>query len=81
MERWRDRWRCTGGGEAAQLRENEDCLLGIGGGRASLGVMVFRWASGLPPLVGSVHCYGIALPFPFILPHLCNYKSLDTPSV
>ena len=63
MERWRDRWRRTGGGEAAQLHENEDCL---GGGRASLGVMVFRWASGLPPLVGSVHCYGTALPFLFI---------------
>jgi hypothetical protein len=49
LERWRDRWRRTGGGEAVQLRENEDCLLGIGGGRASLGVMVFRWAVGFLP--------------------------------
>ena len=40
MERWRDRWRRTGGGEAAQLHENEDCLLEIGGGRASLSVGV-----------------------------------------
>lgn len=45
MERWRDRWRHTGGGEAAQLRENEDCLLGIGGGRASLGC----YGIALPP--------------------------------
>ena len=33
---------CAGGGEAAQLHENEDWLLGIGGGTSSLGVMVFR---------------------------------------
>jgi len=48
---------------------HKDCLLGIGGGRALFGVMVFRWASGLPPLVGS---YDIALPFLFILSYLCN---------
>ena len=48
---------------------HKDCLLGIGGGRASFGVMVFRWTSGLPPLVGF---YGIALPFLFILSYLCN---------
>jgi hypothetical protein len=51
--------------------------LRIGGGRASLHAMVFRWASGLPPLVASVGCYGIALPFLFILSHLCNYRSVD----
>ena len=33
---------CAGGGEAARLHENEDWLLGIGGGRSSLGFMVFR---------------------------------------
>jgi hypothetical protein len=33
---------CAGGGEAAWLHENEDWLLGIGGGRSSLGFMVFR---------------------------------------
>lgn len=31
-----------GKGEAARLHENEDWLLGIGGGRSSLGFIVFR---------------------------------------
>jgi hypothetical protein len=55
--RWKSR------GAAARPRESEDCQRGWLPIRASLGVIMFRWASGLPLLMGRVGCYGTALPF------------------
>jgi len=55
--RWRSR------GAAARPCESEDRQRWWLPVRASLGVIMFRWASGLPLLMGRVGCYGTALPF------------------
>jgi hypothetical protein len=47
---------------------HKDCLLGIGGGRALFGVMVFRWASGL-----LWHCSSFSIYYSFIFMQLNLY--------